>query len=73
VGLGSLTIPKGISRIYQTNIFLFPVFRRKDFIDMEKIAYVEPELELVVLSDEDIVITSGGIDLPIWTFPPDDD
>ena len=40
---------------------------------MEKIAYVEPELELVVLSDEDMVITSGGIDLPIWTFPPDDD
>ena len=36
---------------------------------MEKTSYIEAELELVVLNDEDIVVTSG-IELPIQTFPP---
>ena len=35
---------------------------------MEKMSYIEAELELVVLIDEDIVVTSG-IDLPIQPFP----
>lgn len=36
---------------------------------MEKMSYIEAELELVVLNDEDIVVTSG-IDLPVYTFGP---
>lgn len=36
---------------------------------MEKMSYIEAELELVALNDEDIV-TASGIDLPIQTFPP---
>ena len=37
---------------------------------MEKMSYIEAKLELVVLNDEDIVTASGGIDLPVYTFPP---
>ena len=39
---------------------------------MEKTSYIEVEIELVVLGAEDVVFTSGGIDLPIITFPPQD-
>ena len=36
---------------------------------MEKISYIEAELELVVLNDEDIV-TASGIDMPPVIFTP---
>ena len=34
----------------------------KQFIENKKNAYSRPEIELIVLSDNDVVITSGGGD-----------
>ena len=31
----------------------------KQFIDNEKNAYTRPELDIIVLSDNDVVVTSG--------------
>ena len=31
----------------------------KQFIDNEKNAYIQPELDVIVLSDNDVVVTSG--------------
>lgn len=55
--------PAGISRIYKIESFFLPLDSKKGLIDMEKMSYIEAELELAVLNDEDIVVTSG-IDMP---------
>ena len=34
----------------------------KRFVDNEKNAYIQPELDVIVLSDNDVVVTSGGGD-----------